>query len=201
MANHIVIQFSTTTSTTWRQKWDNRASLLIRAILHGSPFSHCGFVLGDDRILDATDSPDAPVCLTTPAGNPRGVALRPGSYQEWGMRRRMVLRTDKADAIIAVAMSQLGKPFDNAAVSFRSFINTDNYPRATDWRDPGAWFCAEYLIWSEECGDFWEHPLIYPKQRISPIDALMLHITDPRFVNKRIFWNPVPGLTLGAYER
>lgn len=200
MTDHITIQFSTTTSTTWRQKWDNRASLLIRAILHGSPFSHCGFVLGDEGVLDATDSPDAPILHTTPEGNPRGVALRPHDYQEWGTRRRMVLRTDKADAIIAVAMSQLGKPFDSSAVSFRSFIDTDSFPRAKDWRDPSAWFCAEFVVWAEECGDFWDHPLIYPKQRISPIDLLMIHIADQRFINRRIFWEPVPGLERGRYE-
>ena len=200
MTDHITIQFSTTTSTTWRQKWTNRASLLIRAILHGSPFSHCGFVMGDETILDATDSPDAPICLTTPAGNPRGVALRPGSYQEWGTRRRMVLRTDKADAIIAAAMSQLGKPFDSSAVSFRSFIDTDGFPRDKPWHDPSSWFCAEYVTWSEEIGGFWDHALIYPKQRISPIDNLMLHVTDPRFINRRIFWQPVAGLKLGVYE-
>lgn len=200
MTDHVTIQFSTTTSTTCRQKWENRASLLIRAILHGSPFSHCGFVLGDGTILDATNSPDAPICLTTPPGNPCGVALRPHNYQEWGTRRHMILRTDKADAIIAVAMTQLGKPFDNAAVSFRSFIDTHNFPRTTDWRDPDAWFCAEFVVWAEECGDFWEHPLVYPKQRISPIDCLMLHVADPRFINRRGFWHPVPGLKLGPYE-
>lgn len=200
MTDHVTVQYSTTTSTTYRQKWENRSSLLIRAILHGSPFSHCGFVLGDEGVLDATDSPDAPICHTTPEGNPRGVALRPHDYQEWGTRRRMVLRTDKADAIITAAMSQLGKPFDSSAVSFRSFIDTDSFPRSKDWRDPESWFCAEYVTWSEETGGFWNYPLIYPKQRISPIDNLMIHIADPRFINRRIFWNPVPGLKLGPYE-
>ena len=200
MTDHVIIQLSTTTSTTWVQKWKNRSSLMIRAILHGSPFSHCGFVLGDGTLLDATDSPDAPICLTTPPGNPRGVALRPHNYQEWGTRRRMVLRTDKADAIIAAAMTQLGKPFDASAVTFRSFIDTDTFPRDKPWNDPEAWWCSEYVTWAEETGGFWDHPLVYPKQRISPIDNLMLHVTDPRFINKRIFWDPVPGLRLGRYE-
>jgi hypothetical protein len=201
MTDHVIIQYSTTTSTTWRQKWENRASLLIRAILHGSPFSHCSFVLGDEAVLDATDSPDAPILLTTPPGNPRGVALRPHDYQEWGTRRRMVLHCPNvADAIIATAMTQLGKPFDSSAVSFRSFIDTDTFPRDKPWNDPAAWWCSEYITWSEECGGLWDHPLIFPKQRISPIDNLMLHVTDSRFVNRRIFWSPVPGLKRGRYE-
>ncbi len=202
MTDHIIIQYSTTTSTTLRQKWENKASLLIRAILHGSPFSHCGFVLGDETIVDATDSPDAEICHTTPEGNPRGVARRPQNYQEWGTRRRMLLHCpDVADAILAAAMSQLGKPFDSGAVSFRSFIDTDSFPRDKPWNDPVAWWCSEYVTWAEETGGLWgPHPLLYPKQRISPIDNLMLHVTDPRFINRRIFWKPVPGLKLGPYE-
>jgi hypothetical protein len=147
-----------------------------------SPFSHCDIVLPDGSMLGASDSPGVPVIR----GNPRGVAIRPNKYEDYGLRRRMIIETEKADDIIAFAMSQLGKPFDNSALySFWS----DAVPGARDWHNPDMWFCAELIVCSLESGGFWSAaPAQWPKNRISPSDIFMLLLFDPRWTNRQTFW-------------
>lgn len=188
MTDQVVFQFSTTTDTL-----ANWSSALIRRLCH-SPFSHVDMVLPNGNLLGASDSPDAPAI----AGNPRGVAVRPPDYQEWGIRRRMIITTEKADAIVAAGLTQLGKPFDHTAL--HEFIS-DSFPDARNWRDPGQWFCAEWGTWSMETAEYWApRALLWPKSRVSPTDLLLLFIFDPNFVNRDAFWQPVPGLQLGPRE-
>jgi hypothetical protein len=98
----------------------------------------------------------------------------------------MQIKTDKADAIIAFAMAQIGKPFDNSALySFWS----DAAPGERDWHNPDMWFCAELVVCSIEAAGFWSPvPAQWPKNRISPPDIFMMLLFDPRWINSATFW-------------
>jgi hypothetical protein len=224
-----VLQFSTTRwisgdpgftgwLSTLRHRWENRYSYAIRLMCH-SPFSHIDFVLPNDDtmpakwrcgLLGASSMGDGTPCIE---GNPNGVAIRPWNYEEFGYRRRMILKTDLADRIYARAATQLGKPFDNGAL--KDFLSS-KFPGARDWRDTGKWFCAEFGVWCEEqegyfapelaawAPDWYDNTtvgqLAWPKNRISPTDMLMLHVVDPRWVNRETFWEPIPDLPLERWE-
>lgn len=206
MNDQLVIQFSTT-QPDWRQfspavlrGWPlnllldkNWASGLIRRSCH-SPFSHVDLQLEDGNLLGASDFPTAPVIR----GNPSGVAIRPPNYQKYGYRRRMILATHRADDIRAIACTQVGKKFDNGAL--RGFL-ADRFPGERDWRLDDCWFCAELIVWAMEVGQFWEQRLVWPKNRVSPTDILLLCLTDSRWINRDTFWEPIPGLTLDEGER
>ncbi len=165
----IVLQFST--SLAWQ-------SAVIRRMCH-SPFSHVDFVLEDRSCLGASD--------------PGGVAIRQSEYQDFGMRRRAIIQTDKADAIHAAAKSQLGKPFDDSALY--DFLS--DKPGDRNWRSTDRWFCAELLAWACEAAGLWPYKLLVPKNRISPADLLLL--LNP-FIDADSFWLPVAGLTMGRHE-
>lgn len=182
--DQIVLQFSTSTAL---------ASMFIRRMAH-SPFSHVDMVLSDG-LFGASDNPDAPVVR----GNPRGVAVRPFDYQEFNIRRNAVIKTTKAPRIHDEAMTQLGKPFDVNAVSFSSFTSDEPFDRS--WRDKDCWFCSELMAWSFEKANYWGRPLMWPKNRLSPTDFLLLFMFDPNFINWDGFWDQLPGIKLGARER
>ena len=167
---------------------------MIRRANH-SPFSHVDMLLEGRQLVRRSDSPAAPVLY----GNPRGVAVRPHDYQKFGYRRQMVIETPRADDIRRIAVTQLGKDFDNS--SLRDFIS-DSFPGHRDWRLNDSWFCAELIVWAMEAGGLWgPPPLPWPKNRVSPTDILMILTGDERWVNKETFWDPVPGLVLGPGER
>lgn len=184
---NITLQFSTTADSP-----ANWASALIRRMCH-SPFSHVDFVLDDGNLLGASDNPTAPFVV----GNPRGVAIRPVNYQAFGVRRQMVICTNKAGIILDFAKSQLGKPFDSGAL--QDFFS-ENFPGHRDWRENGRWFCAELVIWAFERALYWQTDLLWPKNRVSPTDIFLIFLTDPNWVNRETFWSPVQGLTLGGRE-
>lgn len=164
----IVFQFST--STAWQ-------SAVIRRMCH-SPFSHVDVVLEDGSCLGASD--------------PGGVAIRPQEYQEFGIRRQAVIRSDKGPAILAGVKSQLGKPFDDGALY--DFLS-DRIDR--NWRDPDKWFCSELMAWACESAGLWPFKLLIPKNRVSPADLLLL--LNP-FLDPDEFWQPVAGIKLGKHE-
>lgn len=198
MVDHIIYQFSTVAPCSfwpWSEGWKNRWSPLVRKMSH-SPFSHVDLMLPDGNLLGASDSPDAPIIR----GNPRGVAVRPPDYQHFGYRRRMILRTNRADAVTAAVMSQLGKPFDNSGI--RNFLS-DKFPGVRDWTDTGQWWCSELMGWGEEAGEYWGSNAagMWPKGRLSPTDHLLIHCRDPQFINADTFWQPIDGLKLGRYEK
>lgn len=182
--DHIHFQFST--STAWQ-------SAVIRKLCH-SPFSHIDLLLEDGNLLGASDHPDAPVI----EGNPRGVAIRPPDYQEFGIRRVAILKTDRYDRVTELSRSQLGRPFDGGALY--DFIS-DLFPGARDWRFPDSWFCAELFAWVLEESGFWRRSFIWPKNRVSPTDLLLALSLDDRFVNADTFWQPIEGVKLGPKER
>jgi hypothetical protein len=112
------------------------------------------------------------------------------------MRRQMILKTDKAGAILDFAMSQLGKPFDRTAL--HNFLSPA-LPGARDWRDPDQWFCSELVLCSLENGGYFKQilgksQLPVPKNRVSPNDLLEILLLDPNWVNRDTFWDQVEGL-------
>ena len=189
MTEHLILQFSTSADTL-----ANWASAAIRRLNH-SPFSHVDFVLPDGNMLGASDQGAHSPCIL---GNPQGVAVRPPDYQVFGLRRRMILRTDKADAVIAAAMVDLGAAFDDT--SLWDFLSSQ-FPGARDWRTPGKWFCSEHKLCKLEDGGFFAYKLPWPKNRVSPTDLLLLLLMDERWTNRETFWNPVEGLPLGPGEK
>jgi hypothetical protein len=159
-----------------------------------SPFSHVDYVMADGNLLGASDSPNAPYL----DGNPSGVAIRPSDYQPFAIRRianiyvpaRVESRFDE------LMRSQLGEPFDNAAM--HAVFQPDN-SHNRDWRDASAWFCSELKAWGlEESGAFDVQPLV-SKDRVTPPDLLLMisHLVS----NAETFWQPTPGLILGPNEQ
>jgi hypothetical protein len=190
MSDTLTIRFSTSASS--RKNW---ASAVIRRLNH-SPFSHCDYVLPDGNLLGASDQGPKSPCIS---GNPRGVAIRPPNYQKFGYRRDMILKTDRADAIIAAAMLELGKPFDKGALW--DFLSV-SFPGTRDWKDPAAWFCAELKAATIDLGGlFAPKKMAWPKNRVSPTDLLLLLLMDDRWINRDVFWQPIPGLTLDEGEK
>ncbi len=176
MRSEIAIQFSTTVNSL-----SNWASIVIRHMSH-SPFSHVDLEMADGSLLGSSDSPEAPVL----SGNPRGVAIRPANYEDYGRRCRMVITTPLADAIREVAKSQLGKPFDNSALY--GFFS-DALPSERDWHISDTWFCSELVVWAFESAGYWRpSPAVWPKNRISPSDMLMIFLFDPNWRNRDTFW-------------
>lgn len=103
----------------------------------------------------------------------------------------------RANDVREIALSQLGKPFDNSAL--KDFLS-DSFPGERDWRLDDHWFCAELVVWAMETAAMWGGPLHWPKNRVSPTDILMLMLTDARWRNAETFWQPIPGLSLGPGE-
>lgn len=168
----ITLQFST--SLEWQ-------SAIIRRITH-SPFSHVDFILDDGSCLGASD--------------PGGVIIRPADYQLFGIRRRATIYTEKADAIIDRAKSQIGKPFDGDAL--HAFLSPPVEIATRDWKCEDHWFCSELAAWAfeEEC--FWPYSLIIAKKYISPPDLLLL--LNP-YIDVEQFWKLIPELKLGQKEK
>jgi hypothetical protein len=133
-----------------------------------SPYSHVDFLLPDQSLLGASCSPTAPVL----EGNARGVAVRPGGYQKFGVRRRAYVRTDRADAIIALARAQIGKPFDHEALSPRHIFSDNLKHGHRNWRNPDKWYCAELCMWCCEQGGLWPFDLVILKDRVTANDML-----------------------------
>lgn len=186
---HLILQFSTSSDSV-----ANWASAAIRRLCH-SPFSHVDTVLPDGNLLGSSaQGPHSPVIK----GNPQGVAIRPPNYQKFGIRRQMILRTDKVNAMHNWSMTQLGKDFDNTALW--DFIG-DDFPGTRDWREPTKWFCSEKKVVAFEEGGFFAYPLPWPKNRVTPTDLLLILLMDDRWINRDTFWQPIPGLELDKGEK
>jgi hypothetical protein len=173
----IKLQFSMSTEAS---------SALIGRITH-SPFSHVDIILPDTHrfpgaLLGASNSPNALVL----EGNPNGVAIRPPNYQLFRRRNVAILAAPAAieAAFYEAALSQLGKPFDSAAL--HAFL--DGAPHTgRDWREDDQWFCSEHATWSLEKAKWFPWPIIVSKDRIAPPDLLLL--SNWGIVNVDTFWN------------
>lgn len=221
--NQIVLQFSTCAPANfkpWSEGWPNRYSKAIRILGH-TYFSHVDFIVpislvmtwlninessefvsryGYYACLGASNNPNGPII----SGNPRGVAIRPADYQSFGIRRRMVLTTERADAILEWAKGQIGKPFDSGALSPKVFLSDPFYGEveSRNWRDPDKWFCAEYVICAFENGGYWGPGVKVPikKNRVTPADNTMVFMMDLNLVNRTTWLDPVPEIAMGPYE-
>jgi len=227
MTDQIVLQFSTAAPAKFpwvfvpfTRHSENRASWAIRCLGH-SYFSHVDFKVdvetfaqwigasvdvarekfGEYALLGASNNPSSPIIV----GNPRGVALRPSEYQSFGVRRQMVLRTDRADEILECARTQIGKPFDGSALSPKVFLSDPFYGavESRDWRNPDKWFCAEMAVCNLEDGGFWGVGETVPikKNRVTPEDLHLVLVMDPRVMNRDTHLLPIPTLKMGIYEQ
>lgn len=221
---HLVIQFSTSAPASFvpfSKGWPNRWSKAIRVLGH-SYFSHVDFCVsvelmarwlerdpvqlaakyGSYGMLGASYNPNAPVI----AGNPGGVAYRPIDYQSFGIRRWMIFDIEQAmlEAILFYAHSQVGRPFDSAALSPKIFLSDPFYGavESRDWRDPNKWFCQELVVCSLETGGFWGVGVKCPilKNRITPADGTMILMMDHRLLNRDTWLAPISGISMGRYE-
>jgi hypothetical protein len=95
-----------------------------------------------------------------------GVKRRAPDYAPWSRVVRVELMTPKAEAVIAAALSQDGKPYDWRAILAFAFDR--------DWRACESWTCSELQAWALERGGFFLQPLILPASRITPGDLLFL---------------------------
>ena len=71
-------------------------------------------------------------------------------------------------------------------------------PVDRDWRDESAWFCSELKAWCLEDAGFFPYTLLISKNRVTPADLLLM--VNPWVINGETFWQPIPGLVLGASE-
>jgi len=221
-SNQLVLQFSTSAPASFKpfsEGWKNRYSKAIRILGH-TYFSHCDFRVSMDKIggwleedprelhakygnyglLGASDNPDAPII----AGNSRGVAIRTSEYQSFGIRRIMILQTPKADEILEWTISQIGKPFDSAALSPKVFLSDPfvGDVEARDWRDPHQWFCMELIICAFENGNYWGPGVKVPikKNRVTPADGTMVFMMDPNLLNRTTWLDPIKDVRMGRHE-
>jgi hypothetical protein len=187
--SELVFQFSTCQPESWLARhvgFPFDPSENIRRATR-SPYSHVDFVLLDENLLGASDSPAAPVV----EGNPRGVAIRPPNYQKFGIRRRAAIYTDKARSILALARAQVGKPFDHAALKLKHMLS-DSWGNR-DWRDPSQWYCAELGVFCCEQEHLWPFPLVIQKDRVTAGDFLCY--LNP-IMDVARFLAPIPNIQL-----
>ena len=164
-SDEVVIDFSTALKGSAKIRWLTR-----------SLFSHCDVDVGYG-LLGASDSPAA-ICLK---GNPRGVAVRPYSYQLFGRRHQAVIKTPLAPYIIRKLESQLGKPFDQTAM-YAAFLP---WLRTGVIFDPSRWYCSELILWAflgEHGPDkqrFFPYELVIERNIVVPEDLAL--ILNPYF--------------------
>jgi len=159
--DRIQFQFSTT---------DHPISGLIRVFTH-SEFSHVDAVImpGFPTLENLTPNPYGLLGASNPGyPDPGGVQLRAPNYHKMIKRRRITLMTDKADKIVELLASQIGKEFDEEAL-VRAL---DTNPR--NWRLKNKWFCAELVLWALEEAGFFPYPLVGTKNRVTPGDLLLI---------------------------
>jgi hypothetical protein len=179
-ADRITLEFSTAKRGSAKIRWLTR-----------SAFSHVDVVIEGEGLLGASDSPKAPIIR----GNPRGVAIRPFDYQEFGRRHRAVIKTHLAPYILGKLESQIDKPFDHAAL-YALFV-----PWLRDqhnWLDPEKWYCAELVVWAFDGihgphkKRFFPYELAIERNIVTPEDALL--IFNPYFdvFAFRTGWNASP---------
>ena len=140
-------------------------SVAIALFSHG-PFSHADFILPGEGLLGAS-GPDASL------KDPGGVLIRkfnPWPYLHPPKVAKLEVSDELAARVIARARTQIGKPFDNAAVW--NIISGERGVR--DWRALAGWFCAEFITWVLEVESFFNYTLITTKDRVTPDDLLLM---------------------------
>jgi len=197
MPDTVRLRFSRCAPPTLAERWRDRTfldySLLICRLTH-SPFSHVDLVLDNGTLLGASDNPSAPVI----SGNPRGVAIRPSNYQRFAVRRDATIKTttDRRKRFHDFCQAQLGKPFDNSALSPKIFLSPHFEYR--DWRTPDKWFCAEMMGCATEYAPLLDWTIPGIKNRMTPADLILLLAPLYDFHMAR---KPIEGLKLEPWEQ
>lgn len=170
MLDRLQLQFSTT------EHW---ASGLIRLMTH-SHFSHIDTIIppGIPGLENLTPSPYG----LLGASDPGGVMIRDPHYYPFKTRRRITIETDKADKVIELLATQIGKPFDATAMARVIDLNQ------RDWHKKDSWFCAELICWAFEEAGFFPYPLVQSKNRVTPADLLLIlnPYYDPAELNREV---------------
>ena len=154
--DQLILQFSSSTAFT---------SHIIRTICR-SRFSHVDMVLPGEGLLGAS-GPDKYATWTDPGG----VQIRPFEPWPYESRVQIAIPTRKAAAIIARWRTQIGKPFDNAAL--HAMISW-NPTFSRDWRELAQWFCSEGVAWACEAEGLWQYPLAIANDKVDPNDLMLL---------------------------
>jgi hypothetical protein len=197
MPDIVKLRFSRCASPTLAERWRDKTfldySLLICRLTH-SPFSHVDLVLDDGNLLGASDNPSAPVVH----GDARGVAIRPPDYQRFAVRRDVAMPTtpERKGRFLDFCMAQVGKPFDNSALSPKVFLSPHFEYR--DWRTLDKWFCAELMARATEIAPLLDWAIPGIKNRVTPADLILLLAPLYNFEMAR---KPIEGLKLEPWEQ
>ncbi len=156
LSSELQIQFSTSTAFM---------SGIIRRLCH-SPFSHVDILVPGEGLLGVSGSDKG-------INDIGGVQMRPpGMWPYLNPPKTARLHTAGVDAIIELAKTQIGKPFDNTALY--GFLDDMGYGPKRDWRDTSSFFCSEFVAWALEESHFFPYTLVAAKNRITPADLLLL---------------------------
>lgn len=137
-----------------RLQFSANSGFISRAIrfMTFSDYGHVDFVLRDGRLLGSHII------------GFRGVAIRPANYLTF--TRTLIAEVDADDdVVVALAESQIGRPFD-----YTAFIN---YGFQRDWQEEDSWYCSELVAWAFKTGGV---PLLnwnVETWRITPRDLLL----------------------------
>jgi hypothetical protein len=156
--SELLLQFSTSPAF---------ASSIIRRLTH-SPFSHVDIILPGEGLLGVS-GPDNDI------GDPGGVMIR--SFNAWPyltLPKVAKLRgpEDKIRTAIDWTRSQIGKPFDHAALWH--FLDDLAEKPKRNWRDENSWICSEISCRAIEISGLLSYSLLAIKERISPGDLLLI---------------------------
>lgn len=156
------LQFQYSTSTAF-------ASKVIRRLTH-SRFSHIDIIIPGEGLLGVSG-------VDKKIKDPGGVQIR--SFNAWPYlyppKVATVACTDVVmNKTIAWGRTQIGKPFDNAAL-YHFLRDRAGLPTiGRNWRDPNAWYCSEFALRAAEMGGLFAYSLIVSKDTVSPQDTLLL---------------------------
>lgn len=103
-------------------------SLLIRA-RSGGPYSHVALIDGDQVIEAVAGSGVRRAPLQRALERASGAAV-------------MMVPSSNPTAVLAMARSQIGRPYDWSGIAGLG-VNRD-------WQEPDAWFCSELVAWAFE---------------------------------------------------
>ena len=125
-----------------------------------SPFSHVDFVLNNGKLLGARGV--------------GGVQIRQAQHFDTVAR----FNIDAPETVLDLAKSQIGKPYDWAAIM--------GMVARHDWQDKNAWFCSELIAWCFQQAGF---PLLRSQQlqRITPRDLLLSPYLTPNWQRQQWF--------------
>ncbi len=157
----LAFQFST--STAW-------TSAIIRR-LTASKFSHAEIALPGEGLLGVS-GPDKSI------NDKGGVLIRP--FDCWPYKfppiiAKIQCSEEVARRAIEWGRSQIGKPFDNAAL-YAFLRDRAGLPKlGRPWRDPEKWYCSEFALRAVELAGLFPYPLITPKDCVSP-NTLLIHL-------------------------